>query len=106
MDVDGPWSFYRKASKDLRNILEKLGQFESMTWGQLKGCGHHAVPGDSLASEARKRLREIKQDDIAELFSLRLSGKQRVWGILDGAVLRLLWWDPEHKICPSPRRHT
>jgi len=35
------------------------------------------------------------------LVSLRLSGKERVWGILQENALLLLWWDPGHEICPS-----
>jgi hypothetical protein len=55
----------------------------------------------SIIGEAQRRLVAIAQDDIDDLFSLHLGGKPRVWGVRDGSVLRLLWWDPEHEICPS-----
>ena len=38
-----------------------------------------------------------------DMHSLRLSGQERVWGILDQGVLSVLWWDPDHAVCPSLR---
>jgi hypothetical protein len=61
---------------------------------------------DKLVPEARRRLIQLKLEDIDELLSLRLSGKQRVWGILSEGVAALLWWDPDHRICPSRLKHT
>ncbi len=90
-------------------IKDKLTSFESMTWAEILVQGkkfHHTVALVSLSQEAQSRLREINLDDIDELVSLRLSAKERVWGILDQGVLSLLWWDPEHQVCPSLLRHT
>ena len=42
----------------------------------------------------------------SELVSLRLSGKQRIYGIQDRGVLLLLWWDPDHKIYPVKKKGT
>ena len=36
----------------------------------------------------------------------RISGPGRVWGIREEHVLDLLWWDPRHEVCPSPKKHT
>ncbi len=73
-----------------------------MTWAELLGGKqNHNVSVSDLCKAARQRLEEIGQDDIDELLSLRLSGKERVWGILSEGVCTLLWWDPEHQVCPS-----
>jgi hypothetical protein len=45
-------------------------------------------------------------DEFEDLVSLRLSARERVWGILAEGVLELLWWDPDHKVCPSLPRNT
>ena len=37
----------------------------------------------------------------ARLFSVRLTGRIRLWGLRDVSILRVLWWDPEHTVCPS-----
>ncbi len=53
-----------------------------------------------LSAEARQRLVELRQDDVDELFSLRMTGRRRVWGFREANVLRFLWWDPDHQVCP------
>jgi hypothetical protein len=54
---------------------------------------------------AQKRAKELEWDD-SELFSLRLEGKLRLWGRRGGAILYLLWFDPEHLVCPSRKKDT
>ena len=108
-DVDGDWGRNRIADGHLWDALfAKLKHYETMTWGEiLKDKQHnHSVSVSSLTKEARERLAHMKQDDIDSVFRLRLTGKQRVWGIRDRHVLRLLWWDPEHEICPSALKNT
>jgi len=43
----------------------------------------------------------MKQYDVDEMLSLRLSGTERVWGILADGICTLVWWDPEHRLCPA-----
>ena len=77
-----------------------------MKWSQVLGNRHHEIPKNKLHPEALKRLTEIKQDDIDMLVSLHLSGTQIIWGIRKHNILRILWWDPDHKVCPSLKKHT
>jgi hypothetical protein len=93
-------------SRQSAEVLTRLGRFESMTWREIDGpTGSHGVAFQSLIRNAQ-RLIEIEQDDAAEYFSLRINGPARVWGIRDGHTLKILWWDPEHEICPSKLKHT
>ncbi len=74
-------------------IREKLANFESMTWNEIlihARIQNHTVGVDQLTSNARQRLVELRLDDIDGLVSLRLSGKERIYGILNGSVLLLL----------------
>lgn len=80
-----------------------------MTWSEIlvdSKKQNHTIPIPELSKEAQSRLREIGNDDIDTLISLRLSGKRRVWGIRTGSTLSILWWDPEHRVCPSKKKHT
>ena len=61
---------------------------------------------DSLCKEAQNRLIELRFDDLDELWEFRLSGKERIWGTRFGAVIDLIWWDPNHEVCPSKKKHT
>jgi hypothetical protein len=104
MELIDPFGWHKLGSDKIRAIREKLGHFESMTWNEILIAGkkrNHSVSTAKLCAQAQKRLREIGQNDLEELVSLRLSGPERVWGILRGGVLTVLWWDPEHKVCPS-----
>lgn len=108
LDWEGPWGWRIIGTDKWQDILTKLGHFETRTWADIKShTGSHAVLiADCPNSQVIQRLTEIKLDDIDELFSLRLSGKERVWGILDEHIFKFLWWDPNHKVWPSPKKHT
>ncbi|OAD21029.1 hypothetical protein THIOM_003223 [Candidatus Thiomargarita nelsonii] len=108
LDWDGPWGWRNIDAKKWQEILQKLGHFETRTWADIKNDGNnHAVEiQNSPNPEVPKRLIDIHLDDIDELFSLRLSGKERVWGILEGHILKILWWDPNHEVWPSTKKHT
>lgn len=78
-----------------------------MTWGEIEGANSHLIQiSDCPNPRVQKRLNELRLDDYNELFSLRLSAKERVFGVLFGNVLKLLWYDPEHQVWPSPKKHT
>lgn len=75
-----------------------------MTWNEILVKGkkrNHSVAITQLCAQAQKRLRDSGQADLEELVSLRLSGPERVWGILREGVLAVIWWDPNHEVCPS-----
>lgn len=115
MDSDHDWG-WDKIGKDrwVNEILPKLSHFESMTWdeilkasgGRTRGNNNHPVQVGSLIKKAQKRLCDIGQDDIEELFSLRLEGQTRVYGIRQGRVMKLLWFDFNHEIYTVTKRNT
>ena len=92
-------------------ILPKLKEFEKLTWREIEEqlypsygkykTKNHSISIDRLCPEAQRRLKELKQDDIEEVFSLRLAGKLRLFGIRHNNCFRLLWIDFNHEICPS-----
>lgn len=109
LEMEAPYGWQEVDLKTFAFIRSKLAAFESMTWNQIIVEGkkhHHSIPVDEIVKSARERLEAINQDDTDVLVSLRLSAKSRVWGILEEGVLRLLWWDPNHEICPSKKKNT
>jgi hypothetical protein len=109
IEMVDPFGWHNLNAQEIKNIQTKLSEFESMIWNEISVQGkkqHHSVTIDQLSKEAQTRLEEKNIVDIDELFSLRLSGKQRVWGILEQGILNLLWWDPNHQVCPSNKKHT
>lgn len=109
-DLGGPWG-RSPCDKDASLWLEvfpKMKDFESMTWGEiLKHIKrHHYCDVAGMCKKAKDRLEEIGLDDYERLFHFGLSGTQRVWGIREQQVFRILWWDPEHEVYPSNKKHT
>ena len=104
MDQDGPWSWRR--SPFWKDVHPRLAALENMTWAEIPETGSHAIASKDMPHPAQKRLEELQLDDVDEIWSLRVSSRQRIWGIRDGRSLKLLWWDPNHKVFPSPKKHT
>ncbi len=105
-DQEGPfgWQSHLQKSAFWPGIMKRLAEMESMTWQVIRQTtGSHPIPVSDLSKEAQVRLAEIRQDDVDELYSLRVTGRRRLWGIMEGHSLKILWWDPDHKVCPSNR---
>lgn len=106
-DLGGEYGWDRVELKTLfSEIIPKLQQYETMTWGEVEGKKSHFIDVDNCSKEAQKRLKEIDLDDLEQLFSLRIGGRERVFGWRRGSVFYVLWWDPDHKIFPSKMKHT
>ena len=86
--------------------MEKLHEFETKNWAEIRRTGSHPVPIKNLAKVARDRLATIRQDDLDELMSFRVTGKERVWCVKARNIMRVLWWDPDHTVCPAPKKYT
>ena len=111
-DLNGPFGWVTiNPELLLQDIIPKLQQFETQTWNKVERQSsnhHHFIEAKRLAPEARRRLTEIESflaergvENVASLFSLRLEAKRRILGTRQGAILRVLWYDPEHQVCPT-----
>lgn len=105
MEMCDPYGWHELGVAALADIREKLKSFETMLLGDFVGPkkSSHLVDVEQLSKAARDRLAELRLDDYEQLLSLRLTGRKRIWGILEHNVVILLWWDPEHQVCPSLR---
>ncbi|MNJ98101.1 hypothetical protein D3C87_158630 [compost metagenome] len=94
--------FWTELFPKLREIeTKKWHELEKETFGKYAKSKNHQVEVKDLIKEAKNRLVELNLDDHQELYSLRLTGTQRIWGIRLQNYLKLLWFDFNHKICPS-----
>lgn len=109
VDHDRPWGFSAVDGSLLIEILRKLSGFESMTVNELrrtrKTFKEYDLPGP-IIQDAVDRLAEMRRDDMTKIQRLELTGLQRLYGFLDSNVFHVVWWDPEHAICPSIKKHT
>ncbi|MBF0261131.1 MAG: hypothetical protein HQL97_04715 [Magnetococcales bacterium] len=106
--MDGPfgWDAPIEGLHPLLHVLPKLKELETMFWYEIAGNRHHAIQIDSLSHAAKQRLNELRLDDVDEVFSFALTGRQRLVGIRDRNVFRVLWWDPDHQVCISHKKGT
>ena len=106
-DLGGPFPWTQCDHNQLfREVIPRLHNLESNTWHTLHMTGSHPISVDKICKLAHDRLHEIGKTQCENLYSLRLTGRERIWGIKIGYVFHLLWWDPGHQICPSPLKHT
>jgi hypothetical protein len=87
------------------DIAEKLKSFEHMQWKHLAADqeNHHSVPFYRIIKDAQKAATEMGIDDYEEIWSIRLTGTQRLWGIKDEQYFITIWWDPDHQVCPTQK---
>ena len=102
LDHDEPFGWHVCDRETLvRTILVRARSLETMSWRELREqdlLHHYRI--DKVCPEARRRLEQIGQADIDELYSLRIEKRRRVWGVRDRLYFRVLWWDPDHAIHP------
>lgn len=84
-------------------IAGHLRAYEGMAWKDIiaKEDRNHYVDIDKFQKFAVDRLRVLGMDEYESIFRFRLTGKNRLWGVKEGRVFLVLWWDPEHEICLS-----
>ncbi len=118
MQKNPVWSFKRadnnyskwglKHSEELyRKVITKLISYEGMTWGDIMrasggrkhGNNNHYENVADLIKEAQERWLELKLDEYDQVFSLRLDGEDRLYGLLppDG-IFSVIWYDQNHEI--------
>lgn len=104
---------------DMQCFLKGLEHCMQLTWSGLAtdtvADGHKRLKNisvNSFSSFARKRLNELDStllgfvEDPDELTRLAFSSVVRLWGYRIDDVFYILWYDREHKVCPSSKRHT
>lgn len=92
-------------------VFPHLKNFETMTWNEILQAKHgkdgksnsHFVPVSKLLKEARDRFDRMQISDVDEIFSLRLKGETRIYGLRYGNVLDILWVDNHNEIYPDPK---
>lgn len=105
-----------KAIKDcdvdeLKGVLETLKSFETMKWSEI--CAprnrerYHYLEKAIFYSKAKKRLQSNYEDvGTDSLFSMRLDARKRLIGIPEKGIFQVIWYDPDHSVYRSEKKHT
>ncbi len=109
LETTGPFGWHRLEPTQIEFLRARLASFEALSWNEIlvrDRDNNHFIELSSLSKQAQYRLQELQIDDVDALLSLRIRGKERVFGTLSQGVFYVLWWDPGHAVCPSPKKHT
>lgn len=116
-DWNPSWSFSRcdfdhefwslNNSDIINDIIPKLSNFEKLKWKEIiQDKEHnHWIYSNKLIKAAQDRINE-KNWCYDQLFSLRLGGKMRLFGHIENGIYYIIWYDENHEICPSNKKHT
>jgi len=90
------------------HVGDHMRDYESRGWTAIYANPKrdHPIALGDLCKDAQERVRELSLDDYEELFSFHFAGRERLWGIEIHHVFHVLWWDPDHQICPSEKKNT
>lgn len=115
-DTEGAWAFSKeRIEKEFwEEIFTKLKDFEKMTLHEIftqTHDRHHPISIETLNKCARDRLQELHRFDDEKIYSLRLKGNRRLYGLIYGSTYCVLWFDKDHGdndtcVCRSYKKHT
>lgn len=108
------WSFEQESVGLLfwDEILPRLRNWEKCRWKDILSDKTHNHPIDvkKLNKCARARLSALHIEAEA-IYSLRLNGTHRIYGLINKGVFNILWFDTDHGdndtcVCRSYLKHT
>jgi hypothetical protein len=109
-DIDSQWCISKIRPDEMRTLFNRIRSIATMT--VIEAFNYGDEPGkdysiDDLPSRAaRERLVELEYDDEDQISRLRVTGCGRLYGFRRDERFYALWWDPEHAIYPSRKKHT
>ena len=115
IDRDGVFRFdINREEFKHKEFMDKMISYSNMTWDEIISQTHddnksknHTLDYDSLSKEAKERILTLKlEQDTDRIFSFALGNKLRVIGLRENEKFHVKWYDPEHKFCPSNKKHT
>ncbi|MGH8828324.1 MAG: hypothetical protein ACRDVZ_12180 [Jiangellaceae bacterium] len=109
VDVGGPWCLTKIEPDHHADLLHRMRAFETMTASEVfhgrDPVGKHYDMSHCPNQAPTARLAE-EYDGRDDVCRLQINGKRRLYGFLTGNDFSIVWWDPEHEIWPSTKRHT
>lgn len=102
-DPCGIWTDGADQDRAFHDIASSLRDLQQLDWSGLmqdhRRC--HDIPMDHMVPEAWNRLVERRLDQFEKLMRFRCTGANRIYGIRTNDVFNIIWWDPDHRVCPS-----
>ena len=105
--IQTPFGWSKLDPATAEQVRERLSSYESMKWKEIvPSYRSHFIKATDLCKDARDHLAQIEQDDTDSIVSLGIDQTTRVFGILEHNILKVLWFDPDHEVCPTQKPNT
>ena len=101
VQISHPYGWHTISASDVVKLREKLGHFEKSTWNELfvtNADYNHRIQADQLKCPIARQWMKDNLRDQPFLWTLRISAKERIWGILSEDAYQVIFWDPNHLI--------
>lgn len=103
VDFGGEWGWDKLDPNEIEPLHAELIELEGKTLHELTRSELiKDIPAQHMVRRAQARLSHRGLEEHGTLWELRLTGKRRVWGLVERSVFRMLWWDPEETACHRP----
>lgn len=107
IQLSDPYGWHLLEVWEFSKLREKLGSFEKNTWHELfviDARNNHRIQSNQLKCDIARQWMKNNFPDQPYLWTLRISQKERIWGILAENAYQVIFWDPLHKIWEVPKK--
>lgn len=113
IDRNGSFAFdLNRDDFNHKEVMEKMLEYSTMTWADIRKqthdrgkSKHHFLDAENLSPETKERINKMKLEQYSDMiFSFALQNKLRIVGIREREHFHVLWYDPNHEICPSKKK--
>ena len=108
-DSGASWAVSSDGKPTIDSLFYNMRGLEFLRWseilhasgGKSHGTNSHSIAVKFLSDDAKARAESISLNE-SEMFSLRLQGQVRLWGIVEqsNGCFYVIWYDPNHKVYP------
>lgn len=104
-----PYGWSELDPPGIERVKARLASLERLTWSDIfeKDAGNnHAIDVEDFRCPKAKKWMRINLPDQPTLWTIRVTAKERIWGILSEGAYQIVFWDPQHLIWEIPKKDT
>jgi hypothetical protein len=109
MQLVGPYGWHELDASGIEKVKTRLASLERSTWNDIfvrDARNNHEIPVNTLKCATAKKWMAENMPDQPSLWTIRVTGKERIWGILSESAYQIVFWDPEHLIWEVAKKNT
>lgn len=102
-----PYGWHILGAADIQQIKQKLASLEKNTWNEIfvrDRHFNHQIRCDELKCPKARKWMQANMPDQPYLWTIRVTAKERIWGILAEEAYHVIFWDPQHLIWEISKR--